>query len=136
MTKTPYSAQYSHDRDLTIKALKSGHMYIAFSGLEPARGFYFTATSGDTTGMMGDSLRLYARAQLRISLPDSNDVETRVLKDGKVIRKYENTASVSLDVKSPGIYRVEVFQKRTMLPLFLERSYPWIISNPIYIYKR
>ena len=136
VTKTPYSAQYSHDRDLTIEALKRGHMYVAFSGLEPARGFYFTATSGDTTGMMGDSLRLYGRAQLRISLPDSNKVETRVLKDGNVIRKYENTGSISLGIKSPGIYRVEVFQKRTMLPLFLERSYPWIISNPIYIYKR
>lgn len=136
VTKTPYSAQYSHDRDLTIDALKLGHMYIAFSGLEPARGFYFAATSGDTTGIMGDSLRLDGRAQLRISLPDSNDVETRVLKDGEVIGKYSNTGTISLAVNSPGVYRVEVFQKRTMLPLFLERSYPWIISNPIYIYKR
>ncbi len=136
VTETPYSAQYSHDRDLTINAIKRGHMYIAFSGLEPARGFYFTATSGDTTSIMGDSLRLEGTAKLRISLPDSGDVETRVLKNGEVIEKYRNVGTISLAVNTPGVYRVEVYQNRTVLPLFMERSYPWIISNPIYIYKR
>lgn len=135
VTRKPYTAQYDHDRNLTINALKDGHAFVAFSGLEPARGFFFSATSGDTTVMMGDSLRLAGKGMLNVLIPDTSYAEIRILKDGKVVRKAENVFTDSLDISSPGQYSVEVFQKRVMLPLFLERRYPWIISNPIYVYK-
>ncbi len=135
VTTKPYTAQYDHDRDLTITSLKRGHMFVTFSGLEPARGFFFSASSGDTTVIMGDSLRLHGTGKLNISIPDSNNTEVRLLKDGKLVRKAEDVYSDSLSITDPGVYRVEVYQKRWMLPLFLVRYYPWIISNPIYVYR-
>ncbi len=135
VTRTPYNALYRHDRELTLNAIRNGNMYVAFSGLEEARGFLFTATSGNTEAIMGDSLRLQAGTTIGISLPDSTGVETQVVKDGKVIAVYRNAGSISMAVDMPGVYRVQVFQKRTMLPFFMKRLYPWILSNPIYIYK-
>ena len=40
---------------------------------------------------------------------------------------------VDFTVNKPGVYRVQVFQDRIMLPFFRRRSFPWILSNPIYI---
>lgn len=136
VTTTPYNATYRHDREITLEALRRGHAYVSFPGLEPARGFFFTASSGDSTVMMGDSLRLNGEARLSISLPDSDGVEMQVLRNGKLIGSYHDIGGVSLAVSTPGEYRVQVFQKRMMLPLFMSRAYPWILSNPIYVYER
>lgn len=136
VTKTLYSGKYWHDREATLEAVRKGHLYVSFPTLEPARGFFFTASSGSSSAIMGDSLQLDGEARLSIILPDSNEVETRVLRDGRVVKTYENTGTASFSVSSPGQYRVEVFQKRIMLPVFMSRAYPWILSNPIYIYRR
>ncbi len=136
VTRTAYNATYEHDRGVTLDALRSGHAYVSFPGLEPARGFFFTASSGDSVVMMGDSLRLTGKATLSIQLPDSSGVETQVLRNGKVIGSYHNVGSVGIAVSTPGEYRVQVFQRRMMLPFFMSRAYPWILSNPIYIYSR
>lgn len=134
VTTTPYNALYHHDREVTLDALRNGHAYVAFSGLEPARGFFFTAASANNRAIMGDSLKLDGTATIHITLPDSNDVEARLIRNGKVIGTYKDTGTATLTVNTTGQYRVEVFQKRLMLPFFMKRSYPWILSNPIYIY--
>ncbi len=135
VTTTPYNALYRHDRELTLDAIKRGNSYVAFPGLEPARGFLFTATSGNAEATMGDSLRLEGSATIRVSLPDSDYVETQIVRNGETIGTYENKGSTTLTVNTAGIYRVQVFQERIMLPFFIKRSYPWILSNPIYVYK-
>ncbi len=135
VTRTPYNALYRHDRELTLAAIRKGNLFVAFSGLEPARGFLFTARSGSTEAVMGDSLRLQGKVAIQILLPDSDDVETQILRDGRILGSYENAGRVDITVDMPGTYRVQVFQKRSMLPLFIKRLYPWILSNPIYVYK-
>ncbi len=134
VTTTPYNALYRHDRELTLDALKRGSSYVAFSGFEPARGFLFTATSGSVEATMGDSLCLKGSATIRVSLPDSDYVETQILRNGTAIGTYENKGRTTLTVNAAGVYRVQVFQERIMLPFFIKRSYPWILSNPIYVY--
>lgn len=135
VSRTPYTAHYAHDRALTLSALKRGHSYVAFPGFESARGFFFTASSGDSAVMMGDSLALDGSANIGITLPDSSGVQTRVFRNGDLLHTYDDRGTIDLTVHSPGRYRVEVFQKRTTIP-FLARSYPWILSNPIFIYQK
>jgi hypothetical protein len=136
VTRTPYNALYRHDRELTLKAIRRGNMFVAFSGLEPARGFLFTATSGDTEAVMGDSLRLRTDATINISLPDSNDVLTQIFRNGQVIGSYSDVGTMKMRINTPGIYRVQVFQRRALFPIFMKRLFPWIISNPIYVYVK
>lgn len=136
VTKALYSGEYWHDREITLDAIRKGHMYVSFPALEPARGFFFTASSGDSLAMMGDSLKLKGEARLKIVLPDSTGVETQILRNGRLLKTYDDIGIVTCSVNTPGQYRVEVFQKRLTLPLFMSRAYPWILSNPIYIYGR
>jgi hypothetical protein len=118
-----------------LKAIRNGNCYVAFTGIENARGFLFTASSDTSTVIMGDSLKLTPNTILSVSIPDSTNVVAEIIKDGITLEKAEDRASIYFHPKSPGAYRVVVFQTRTMLPFFVKRKFPWIISNPIYIYK-
>ena len=135
VTRQPFIGLYHHDREVLFKAIRNGNAFVAFSGLEPARGFLFTATSDTTEAIMGDSLKLDQTARIHVAMPDSVAVETQVVWNGKIIGTYNNVGSIDLPVSNPGEYRVQAFQKRVMLPFFTKRSFPWILSNPIYIYK-
>ncbi len=135
VTRQQFNGLYHHDRELVLGAIRNGNMFVSFSGLEEARGFLFTARSDTTEAIMGDSLRIIGSATLHVDMPDTEDVETQIVWNGKVIGTYRNIASLNLMVTNPGEYRVQAFQKRTMLPLFTKRSFPWILCNPIYIYR-
>lgn len=135
VTREPFNGTYRHDRTLLLNAVRNGNMFVAFSGLEQARGFLFTANSDTNEVIMGDSLKVETSATLHVEMPDSDDVETQVVWNGQVIASYDNASSINLPVVHPGEYRIQAFQKRTMLPLFIKRSFPWILSDPIYIYR-
>ncbi len=134
VSAVPYNAQYNHDREITLDAIRRGHSYTAFSGLESARGFIFTATSGGRVALMGDSLLLRGSGDINIVLPDSNDVETELIRNGRIVGEFKKLGTIRTSLTEPGVYRVQVFQKRAMLPFFLNRLYPWILSNPIYVF--
>lgn len=135
VTKQQFNGLYQHDRELVLTAIRNGNTFVAFSGLEQARGFLFTARSETTEAVMGDSLRMDRSATLHADMPDSEDVETQIVWNGKVIGTYQNVGSLEITVTNPGEYRMQVFQKRIMLPLFTKRLFPWILSNPIHIYR-
>ncbi|HEY9165029.1 MAG TPA: hypothetical protein VIS48_02585 [Candidatus Kryptonia bacterium] len=135
VTREPFNGNYGHDREIILRAINQGNSFVSFSGLEEARGFLFTVMSGDTEAVMGDSIRLTDQMHLDVILPDSGYVEAEILRDGTTIGKYDNKESINLRITAPGEYRVQVFQKRAMLPLFIKRSFPWILSNPIYVYR-
>ena len=131
-TEEPFSGNYESDRGMVIEALRRGHCYIGFSGLENARGFRFRASNGSGQAAMGDSLFFSGSATLSVSLPDSGNVEVRILRNGDIVHTARNTGFVTQTVTRPGVYRVEVYQRRLTLPFFVRKPYPWIISNPVY----
>jgi hypothetical protein len=135
VTREQFNGLYHHDRELLSDAIRNGNMFVSFCGLEQARGFLFAAKSDTNEVVMGDSLKVERSAQLHIVMPDSNDVETQIVWNGKIIASYNNASSIDFPVVQPGEYRVQAFQKRVMLTLFTKRSFPWILSNPIYIYR-
>lgn len=142
VTRESFDGSYAHDKELLLNAIRNGNMYVSFSGLEQARGFLFTATSYDgirpeetNEVVMGDTLKAGRTAHLHVEMPDSNGVETQIVWNGEMIASYDNVSSIDLPVIHTGEYRVQAFQKRVMLPFFTKRSFPWILSNPIYIYR-
>ncbi len=142
VTRESFDGSYAHDRELLLHAIRNGNMYVSFSGLEQARGFLFTATSSDGISsedtnevIMGDSLRAGKTAHLHVEMPDSDGVETQIVWNGEIIASYNNVSSIDFPVIHTGEYRIQAFQKRVMLPFFTKRSFPWILSNPVYIYR-
>ena len=138
VTREPFDSSYDHDKRLLLHAIRQGNSYVGFSGLENARGFLFTASSDTEEIIMGERLYFGESGEpirLTISMPDSNDVLVQLIRNGAVFREFRNVGTVQVPVSEPGVYRVQAFQHRIMLPFFMKRAYPWILSNPIYLFN-
>jgi hypothetical protein len=135
VTRDEFNGIYDHDRKILLNALRQGNSFVALSGLEDPRGFFFSAYSDSSEASLGDSLRMGLEAKLRVDVPDDDRSIIQIMKDGVPVGEYHHKSNVGITVTDPGNYRVQVFQERTMLPFFRKRSYPWILSNAIYLYR-
>ncbi len=106
------------------EALRAGHCFVTYDHLASARGFSFVADSGQREAMMGDTLRLRGRAQLRVLSPEVADLY--LLKDGRVIA-HNRGQRLDWSTVEPGIYRVEAYRR------YWGRRRGWVFTNPIYI---
>ena len=81
-----------------------------------------------TSHIQGDEIQLQPNTRLRVDLP----VSARVLwfKNGEVWLDENGVTSKTLDVREPGVYRVEAYLPQLGKPI---GEQPWIISNPIYV---
>jgi hypothetical protein len=135
ITRDKFNGIYVHDRELLLKALQRGNSFVAFSGIEDTKGFFFSAVSDTNEASLGDSLRVGPETKLKITIPNCDRSVVQIMKDGIMVGEYSKKNDIELTISDPGSYRVQVFQQRTMLPFFRKRSFPWILSNAIYLYK-
>ena len=107
-------------------ALKAGHAYVAFEWMGEATGFRFDASvNGKQAAIMGDDVKVADGLKLSARLPLPALV--RLLRNGKVVAKSEDSFNFDFAVKEPGVYRLEAFLK-------LDGEWrPWIFANPIYV---
>jgi hypothetical protein len=137
------------DRDLK-EALRAGRLYGVFEILGYARGFDFYAETGPQTVEMGGTASLADGVTLRVMRPSVRGLEdaaqpsreVRVLQattDGWV-EVARGDGDVSMNVASPGAYRVEVRMRpqhlRANLGSFAELAdsdFVWIYGNAIYV---
>lgn len=138
ITRVPFNGQYSHDREIVLNAIRNGNSFVGFPGFGNVRGFLFTAFSDSSEASCGDSLCMGKSAKLRIVLPENKNCVVRIVRNGRIFKEYDKivTKIIDLDISDTGVYRVQVLQKRDMLPLMRKRFFPWILSNPVYIYKK
>lgn len=135
ISREPFDGSYRHDRKVVLTALRQGNCYVGFSGLEDTRGFLFTALSDSIVATCGDSLRMGNETRMRIVLPERRNITVQLVRNGAIVREYRNEGSFECIVSNPGVYRVQVFQDRIMLPFLHRYHFPWILSNPIYLYR-
>jgi hypothetical protein len=74
---------------------------------------------------MGDEIEMKNGVTLQIHLPQP--VECRLIKDGTVIKSWNDREILTYLANQPGVYRVECSVD------YLGRRRAWIFSNPIYI---
>jgi hypothetical protein len=113
-------------QDEIYRAIRAGHGYVCFDVFAPCRGFSFTATDGKNIAIMGDEFRMDPNAASTLDVATPTDSTIHLLKDGQPLRQTEGRA-LSLDLKEPGVYRVEVELPRG------KKNVQWIYSNPIYV---
>src|SRR5262249_35344388 len=107
-----------------LGALGSGHSYLSFGLLADATGFRFHAERNGLVGIMGD--RISGAADLTLILESPLEGRISLYRDGAKVR--ETTARrLAFPGAETGVYRGEV-----SLPLH-GKTFPWIISNPIYV---
>jgi len=116
------------DKRMIFDALRRGNAFIGYDLPASTRGFRFTAQGKEETAIAGDAIQMNGSVTLQIKLPLI--CECRLLKDGQVIKVWENRDICAFSANQPGVYRVECYIN------FLGRRRGWIFSNPIYLQRR
>jgi hypothetical protein len=131
LLESPLSRDFDQARRQVFDALRRGSFYCAVDAARPAGGLSFWAESGGSRFPMGSTVYQdsAARVEFRAEAPFAFPVQTRLLRDGKVVRSVDG-AGVSFASEGPGVYRLEVYLRDGSL---LAPDFPWIISNPIFI---
>lgn len=106
------------------EALKAGRTYVSFEWIADPRGFNFQAIQGEKVFEMGSEIPFAAGIRWRsaTNLP----VRFRLMKDGKEVDS-QLGREYALEVKEPGVYRMEAWVNLPDGPQI------WILSSPIYI---
>lgn len=135
ITKTPFTGDLAIDRTSVIRAIRQGHTYIELGNFCDPKGFMFTVQQDSFITLPGDTYSLKETVKLFIQSPDTTNIFIRLFKDGVLLQEVWNKKMLIYNAELPGVYRAEVFQVRDAVPLFSPGSFPWIISNPIFIVK-
>lgn len=113
------------DKKMIYEAIRSGHVFIGYDLPASTRGFKFTATGDEITGIMGDEITLEGGITLQVHAPQNADI--RLIKDGEVIKQVRNRQGLTHITTEPGVYRAEVHKQ------YMYKTRGWIFSNPIYL---
>ncbi len=124
-TPNPLSGDLAADRRMIYQALQNGNCFVGYDLPAPTRGFRFTAQTAGGLALMGDEVRLTGSATLQARLP--LEAECRLIKDGAVIKTWQDQNVCMHITSQPGVYRVECYLQ------YLGRRRGWIYSNPIYL---
>ena len=122
----PLTGVFPDDRRLVMDALGAGHCFVAYDLPAPTDGFRFVVNNDDGTFIMGDEVEIKGGLTFQIRIPQK--AHSRLIKDGKVIKEWENREVVTHITTEPGVYRAEV-----LLP-YKGKLRGWIFSNPIYVW--
>jgi hypothetical protein len=112
------------DRQMVLDALRKGHAFVGYDLPAPTRGFNFSAQGKDSSAMMGDEIRTGNGLTFQVRLPQK--VECRLLRNGEVVKTWQERDFCTHISAEPGVYRVECFID------YLGKKRGWIYSNPIY----
>ncbi|MFO8036265.1 MAG: CehA/McbA family metallohydrolase [Anaerolineales bacterium] len=113
------------DQEMIWEGLRAGHAFIGYDLPAPSQGFRFKAHGKNETAIMGDDISAVNGVTLQITLPKR--AECHLIKDGEVLKSWDNREICSHTTTYPGVYRVESY-------LFYKgKRRGWIYSNPIYV---
>jgi len=130
------TGNWSSDRKKIMSALRTGQFYLAVDELADPKGFYAEVTKGERRFLMGSTFHLSEGLKLNVHLPRKPKVpfEVVVIKDGQRFMT-SNSQSTTMNIHTPGIYRIVV----RVIPTFPlpdgRRWMSWIYTNPFYVLK-
>jgi hypothetical protein len=121
----PLTGELVVDRRSVLSALRGGNAFIGYDLPAPTHGFRFTAQGKDRTASMGEDITLYQSVTFQVRLPLRT--ECRLIKDGEIVKVWEDREICAYIAREPGVYRVECYID------YLGKQRAWIFSNPIYV---
>ncbi len=132
------------DSVLVYSALGLGHCYMAYDHYADPTGFTFEAGPADPSvdqmpaALMGDALTLPSETAaqpaafvLTAQAPRTRSL-VRLYQDGRLVAAARG-GRLDYVVRTPGVYRIEVFLYRRRIGSLCFGAKPWIFSNPIYV---
>lgn len=120
----PLSGIFPDDRNMVMKSLSQGHCFVAYDLPAPTEGFKFMVNNDEGQYMMGDDVNVSRGLTFQIRMP--RRTLCHLLKDGKIVKEWQDREVCTHITTEPGVYRVEAF-----IP-YKGKLRGWIFSNPIY----
>ncbi len=115
-----------------LAALRAGHAAVETTAVGDGRSFVFTARSPSTVARLGELVGWEDGPwTLQVGFESVADTEIVVLRNGRRVAQAAAT-TINIAVDEPGTYRVEVY--RGAATDEGESAFPWIVSNPIYVW--
>lgn len=127
LSRDELSGDLKSDKKIIYDSLKAGHAFIGYDLAAPTTGFRFTAQTEKNDAIMGDEVYFSQGITFQIRVP--GNAETHLLKDGRIIKVWENQQFCTHLTSEAGNYRVECYRE------YLGKNRAWIFSNPIYTKK-
>jgi|Deesub1362B_J571_1020462.scaffolds.fasta_scaffold00002_414 hypothetical protein len=127
----PLSSDFHQAWSQVRAALKEGRFYNAVEAAAEADGFRFWIEKQSRVYPMGSVARIEPPLQLRIEAPFAFLFQIVIRHNGHPLWE-GSSPSLSLPIKQPGVYRVEVYLRENSP---LHPNIPWIMSNPIWVEK-
>ncbi|MFO7944410.1 MAG: CehA/McbA family metallohydrolase [Anaerolineales bacterium] len=125
LTPHPLRGNIHQDKEMVWQAFREGHAFIGYDLPRTSKGFRYKAHGKNETVIMGDEISAKNGVTLQITLP--NRAECHLIKDGKLLKRWQDRKISSHTTTEPGVYRVESY-------LFYKgKKRGWIYSNPIYV---
>ena len=133
-------AATERDSALVNSALACGHCYMAYDNYADPTGFTFEARSASSApsdapaALMGDVLEFPSGTEalmLSAQTPRTRSL-VRLYRNGTLVAAARG-GRLDYAVKSPGVYRIEVYLYRRRVGSLCFGAKPWIFSNPLYI---
>ncbi len=121
----PLTGETGADKKLIYEGLSAGHCFVGYDLPSPTRGFRFTAQGREAEAIMGDEIP--ARNGVTLQTRTPSPAEIRLIKNGRLIRRWDHQTIAAHITTEPGVYRIEAYRRY----LGLKRG--WIFSNPIYV---
>ncbi len=125
LTPAPLTGNLDSDRELVYSALAAGRCFVGLDLAGDTHGFRFSAQGKDKNATLGEEISAENGVTFQIRLPQR--AECRLLKNGNVIKQWNDRDIITHITSEPGVYRVEAYKRY----LGLHRG--WIFSNPIYV---
>lgn len=119
------TGSFNEDKNSILNALRKGNSFIANDLVFSSQGFRFFAKDGMSQIEMGESHQKKTNMSISVNLPKRADC--RILKNGILFHQVSGKKEITVNIDTPGIYRVECYK------YFYGRKRGWIFSNPIYI---
>jgi hypothetical protein len=125
LTPEPFIGEIEADKELVYKALKRGNAFIGYDLPASTNGFNFKAQGLNSKATMGEEISSTNGVTLQIRLPLRT--QCHLLKDGEIIKTWEDRDSCTYITTESGVYRAEVYIE------YRGKQRGWIFSNPIYV---
>ena len=124
----PLTGDAKTDAAIVLRAVRTGHLYIAVDGVATPPAFEMTATNALGTVRMGDQLDVDGPATLHVRSNAPEGFTTTIWNGTTPLTAARTEKEFSLTLpEGPGVFWAEV------QPAGKRAVIPWITTNPIYV---
>lgn len=124
----PMTKQAAVDARILLRSIEAGRVYTVIDAIASPGNLVFTATSGQRSVQMGESIPVAGDVLLHAVVAGPRGTTLVLLRNGQRVHEVTDGPLDMNGGTDPGVYRIEAYTANGPG----NPRVPWIVSNPIY----